>query len=78
MYVQPSAPRDIGGVIDDAIKLYRASFRTCWPIALIASVISAATVLYVVSRFPALATLRDPRSCGSWCAPPRCGAGTWC
>ena len=60
MYVQPSAPRDIGGVIDDAIKLYRASFRTCWPIALIASVISAATVLYVVSRFPALATLRDP------------------
>lgn len=60
MYVRPTAPRDIGGVIDDAIKLYRASFRTCWPIALIASVISAATVLYVVSRFPALATLRDP------------------
>jgi len=60
MYVRPTAPRDIGGVIDDAIKLYRASFGTCWPIALIASVISAATVLYVVSRFPALATLRDP------------------
>ena len=44
MYVQPAAPRPIGGVIDDAIKLYRASFRTCWPIALIASVVSAATV----------------------------------
>ncbi|HXL97037.1 MAG TPA: hypothetical protein VN925_01600 [Steroidobacteraceae bacterium] len=60
MYVQPAAPRAIGGVIDDAIKLYRASFRTCWPIALIASVVSAATVLYVVSRFPAIATVRDP------------------
>jgi hypothetical protein len=60
MYVQPAAPRAIGGVIDDAIKLYRASFRTCWPIALIASVVSAATVLYVVSRFPAIAIVRDP------------------
>src|ERR1700676_5577504 len=60
MYVQPTAPRDIGGVIDDAIKLYRASFRTCWPIALIASVVSAATVLYLLSRFPAMATARDP------------------
>jgi len=60
MYVQPAAPRAIGGVIDDAIKLYRASFRTCWPIALIASVVSAATVLYILSRFPAIATIRDP------------------
>jgi hypothetical protein len=60
MYVQPTAPRAVGGVIDDAIKLYRASFRTCWPIALIASVVSAATVLYLLSRFPAMATVRDP------------------
>jgi hypothetical protein len=60
MYVPPTAPRDIGGVIDDAIKLYRASFRTCWLIALIASAVSAATLLYVLSRFPALATMRDP------------------
>ena len=40
MYVRPTAPRPIGGVIDDAIKLYRASFRTCLPIALIGSVIT--------------------------------------
>jgi len=60
MYVPPTAPRDIGGVIDDAIKLYRASFRTCWPIALIASIVSVATLLYLLSRFPTLATLRDP------------------
>ena len=60
MYVQPPAPSTIGGVIDDAIKLYRASFRTCWPIALLASAASAGTVLYVLRRFPAIATVRDP------------------
>jgi hypothetical protein len=60
MYIQPTAPRAIGGVIDDAIKLYRASFRTCWPLALIASLVSAATVVYLFSRFPAIATVRDP------------------
>jgi len=60
MYVQPTAPRAIGGVIDDAIKLYRASFRTCWPIALIGSVVTAAISLYLLSRFPALGTVRDP------------------
>jgi len=60
MYVQPTAPRAIGGVIDDAIKLYRASFRSCWPIALIGSVVTAAISLYLLSRFPALGTVRDP------------------
>jgi hypothetical protein len=60
MYIQPTSPRDIGGVIDDAIKLYRASFRTCWVLALIASVVSAATVVYLFSRFPAIASLRNP------------------
>jgi hypothetical protein len=60
MYVPPTAPRDIGGVIDDAIKLYRASFRTCWPLALIASLVSAVTVVYLFSRFPAIASVRDP------------------
>ncbi|HEY3731092.1 MAG TPA: hypothetical protein VGL28_07495 [Steroidobacteraceae bacterium] len=60
MYVQPSAPRDIGGVIDDAIKLYRASFRSCWPIALISTAVTIAAVIYFVARIPMLATLRDP------------------
>ena len=30
MYVTPSAPLSIGGVIDDGIRLYRESFRRCW------------------------------------------------
>jgi hypothetical protein len=60
MYVQPSAPRDVGGVIDDAIKLYRASFRSCWPIALISTVVTIASLVYVIARIPMLASLRDP------------------
>jgi hypothetical protein len=60
MYVQPTAPRAIGGVIDDAIKLYRASFRTCWPIALLSSLVTATVSVFVLSSFPALTTVRDP------------------
>jgi hypothetical protein len=60
MYVKPTAPRPIGGVIDDAIKLYRASFRTCLPIALIGSVITGSVSYYVISSVPALESLRDP------------------
>jgi hypothetical protein len=60
MYVKPTAPRPIGGVIDDAIKLYRASFRTCLPIALIGSLITGSVSVYVLRSVPALASIRDP------------------
>jgi hypothetical protein len=30
MYVRPGAPLSIGGVLDDAIKVYRVSFSRCW------------------------------------------------
>ncbi|HEX2789477.1 MAG TPA: hypothetical protein VHN17_03545 [Steroidobacteraceae bacterium] len=60
MYEKPTAPRPIGGVIDDAIKLYRASFRTCVPIALISSLITGSVSFYVLSSFPALTSIRDP------------------
>ena len=33
MYVTPSRPQSIGGVIDDAIRLYRYSFSRCWLLA---------------------------------------------
>jgi hypothetical protein len=39
MYVRPTAPLPIGGVVDDAIKLYRESFARCWSIALAGSLI---------------------------------------
>ena len=60
MYTRPTAPRAIGGVIDDAIRLYRASFRSCWPIALLSSIVTTGMSLYVLSLFPALETVRDP------------------
>ena len=42
MYTLPTAPRPIGGVLDDAIGLYRATFKRCWLLALISGVFSAA------------------------------------
>jgi hypothetical protein len=48
MYQKPTQPALIGGVIDDAIKLYRASFRRCAPIAVLGALISAALDLFVV------------------------------
>jgi hypothetical protein len=47
MYARPTAPLPIGGVVDDAIKLYRASFRSCWLIALIGSLIAGAFGIYL-------------------------------
>ncbi len=41
MYTRPTAPRSIGGVIDDAIKLYMASFRACLVPAIIGAVLIA-------------------------------------
>ena len=39
MYARPTAPLPIGGVVDDAIKLYRETFARCWPIALVGALI---------------------------------------
>lgn len=47
-YVPPSAPQPIGGVIDDAIRLFRASWSRCWLLAVIpglAAMVFAATVV---------------------------------
>ena len=54
--VQPSAPRSIGGVIDDALRLYRASFRRCWVFAFTFS-----AVIFVF-RIALVASLPDVRS----------------
>ena len=54
MYVQPSAPRTIGGVLDDAIRLYTASLPKIWPLAL-----AAAIIMVVPGLFFGLATLKN-------------------
>jgi hypothetical protein len=47
VYTKPAAPRSIGGVVDDAIKLYRDAFAKSWPLALIGQVIVAAPLLVI-------------------------------
>ncbi|HEY3809393.1 MAG TPA: hypothetical protein VGL50_05595 [Steroidobacteraceae bacterium] len=49
MYQRPSQPAQIGSVVDDAVKLYRASFRRCAPIAVLGALISAALDVFVVA-----------------------------
>lgn len=48
MYEKPGAPRPVGGVIDDAIRLYRESFRRCAPIAVLGAMVSTAFDLMVI------------------------------
>jgi hypothetical protein len=47
VYTKPAAPRSIGGVLDDAIKLYRDAFSTSWPLALIGQAVIAAPLLVI-------------------------------
>jgi len=50
MYVKPTAPLPIGSVVDDAIKLYSATFQRVWPIALWASLIAGAASIFTTVR----------------------------
>jgi hypothetical protein len=40
-YVAPSGPLTIGGVLDNWLRLFRASFGACWALALLAAVAAA-------------------------------------
>ena len=48
MYQKPGAPRPVGGVIDDAIRLYRESFRRCAPIGVLGAIVSTVFDLMVI------------------------------
>jgi hypothetical protein len=53
MYVQPSAPRTIGGVLDDGIRLFVSSLPKVWPLAL-----ASAICMLIPNLFFALLTLQ--------------------
>lgn len=53
MYVAPSAPASIGGVIDDAIRLFRSSFSRVWFLALTLAVMLVGYQLFVAVFIPA-------------------------
>jgi hypothetical protein len=54
VYTKPAAPRSIGGVLDDAIKLYRDAFAKSWPLALIGQVVIAAPLLVIRLKLAAV------------------------
>ncbi|MGB6309302.1 MAG: hypothetical protein WBF89_16065 [Steroidobacteraceae bacterium] len=51
MYAKPTAPRSIGGIVDDAVRLYRASFAKAWPLALCGQILIAAPTLIIQYQF---------------------------
>jgi hypothetical protein len=51
-YVAPSAPLTIGGVLDNWIRLFRASFGACWMLALLAAVAGAFVEFSVTKTLP--------------------------
>jgi hypothetical protein len=56
MYQKPSVPRSIGGVLDDTLQLYKASFSKCLTPALLIGVAVTLLALYQVSRIPVTAS----------------------
>jgi hypothetical protein len=55
MYTRPTTPLAIGGVIDDAIKLYRGSFRSCWVLSLIGSAAIVGAGVYLLTQMLGIA-----------------------
>ncbi len=52
MYVRPSAPLSIGGVVDDAIRLYSSSLKYTWKMSLVFAVVIAVIGLAVGLTYP--------------------------
>ncbi|HEX3836962.1 MAG TPA: hypothetical protein VHW25_08390 [Steroidobacteraceae bacterium] len=59
MYQKPTAPRSIGGVLDDTLQLYKASFSRCLVPALLTGIVVAVLGLYQVSRLPTSVSAAD-------------------
>lgn len=52
MYQKPTAPRTIGGVLDDTLQLYVAALPRTWLPSLLVSVITVAVSYFFVSSIP--------------------------
>ncbi|MGC1459538.1 MAG: hypothetical protein WA825_14775 [Steroidobacteraceae bacterium] len=60
MYQKPTAPRTIGGVLDDTIQLFKAAFPSCWLPALVMSLITSALGYFVFATIPVTTTPIPP------------------
>jgi hypothetical protein len=47
VYAAPQSPQPIGGVIDNTIALFKASFRYCWPAALLYSLVAIGITIWL-------------------------------
>jgi hypothetical protein len=50
VYTVPRAPQSIGGVVDSTINLFKASFRLCWPAALLSGLLSIGLSVWLQSN----------------------------
>jgi hypothetical protein len=48
MAIQPTQPQGIGGVLDTAFQLYKASLGVVWPICLLLSIVASPPSLYML------------------------------
>ncbi len=60
MYQKPTAPRTIGGVLDDTIQLFKASLPTCWLPALLMSLVTSILGYFVILTVPVTTTPIPP------------------
>jgi hypothetical protein len=58
MFTMPTAPKSIGGVLDDAFQLYRQSFWAVWPLSLLAIVLTF--IIIGTASWRAFASLGTP------------------
>jgi hypothetical protein len=79
MYTPPSAPRTIGGVLDDTLRLYRSSFTAWIAPCLILSLIRFAIGLYLNSKLNLVGaggTLNSSAILANWTTTMQ-GPGIW-
>jgi hypothetical protein len=60
MYQKPTAPRTIGGVLDDTIQLFKGAFPSCWLPALVMSLITSGLGYFVFPSIPVTTTPLPP------------------
>lgn len=67
-YVAPSSPLGIGGVLDNWLRLFRASFAGCWPLALLAAIAGALVELATAPLAPITTGTMLQRDLAYWSA----------
>lgn len=74
MSLMPAEPRSIGGVLDDAIRLYRHTLTACMPLVLIGVLLAIPAGIWLAMRSQELAATGDAAAVFSLFSSPL----TWC